>query len=465
MTGRTESPIVRRTQPPARVFRGRFASTLLPGLFEAIPTHTVHSFFSRDLPCMKAHLLTIGDELLIGQTTNTNAAWLGESLSRIGVNVERSVTVGDDAEAIRTELDRAYERASLVLTTGGLGPTHDDMTKSIVASYFGKELQIDEALLARVRSYYETRGREMPPEVADLAAVPEGFEMLRNDVGTAVGLWYEDTDLGRSIGVLPGVPPEMKSIYDNGIEPRLIDRDDVQDLAHRTLLTTGVPESSLQQKIGDVSGVLSDSLKLAYLPSTSGVRLRITAYAENRDEAESRIDDLEQILRDRVGKYIFGMGKDTLEGVVGGLLRDAGRTIATAESATGGLIGHRLTKISGSSDYFWGGVVAYANDVKVDVLGVSARDLASHGAVSEPVAEQMAAGVRERLGTDIGISTTGIAGPGGGSEEKPVGTVCIGYADPSTVRSVRLQLTQDRQLNKELFATSALETVRRQLLR
>lgn len=422
---------------------------------------------------MKAHLLTIGDELLLGQTTNTNAAWLGEALSRIGVHVERSVTVGDDEDAIVSELDRAYASAQLVITTGGLGPTHDDMTKSIVADYFGTELQMNDELLSRVRFYYERRGREMPAEVASLAEVPDGFEMLQNDVGTAVGLWYADETPGRSprlIAVLPGVPEEMKSIFDTAVAPRLTDRTDVQDLAHRTLLTTGVPESSLQQKIGDLSDWLSESLKLAYLPSTSGVRLRLTAFGEDKEEAEARIDDLEAELRRRIGKYVFGMGKDTLEGVIGELLKDEGLTVATAESATGGLIGHRLTKIPGSSAYFWGGVIAYANEVKTRLLEVDEATLAGNGAVSEPVAGQMARGVRQRLGTHIGISTTGIAGPGGGSEEKPVGTVCIGFAmgepnqAPNHVKTVRLQLTNDRKLNKELFATSALEMIRRQLI-
>ena len=422
---------------------------------------------------MKAHLLTIGDELLLGQTTNTNAAWLGEKLSQIGVHVERSVTVGDDEDAIVTELDRAYESAQLVITTGGLGPTHDDMTKSIVAEYFGCDLEVNDDLLARVRLYYERRGREMPPEVASMAEVPAEFEMLENNVGTAAGLWYADEEEGRGsrlIAVLPGVPDEMKSIFDNGVAERLSGRTDVQDLVHRTLLTTGVPESSLQQKIGDLSGWLSDSLKLAYLPSTSGVRLRLTAYGKDADAAKERIADLEAELRDRIGKYIFGTEKESLEGVVGQVLSDNALTVGTAESATGGLIGHRLTKIPGSSNYFWGGIIAYANDVKIAVLGVEPVTLETHGAVSTEVAEQMARGVRNRLGTHIGISTTGIAGPGGGSEDKPVGTVFIGFAmgtpgeDPTTIDTVRLQLTNDRHLNKELFATSALEMIRRQLV-
>lgn len=419
---------------------------------------------------MKAHLLTIGDELLIGQTTNTNAAWLGESLSRIGVHIERSVTVGDDSAKITQELDRAYRDAQLVITTGGLGPTHDDVTKSIVSDYFNAPLKTNAELLERVENYYERRGREMPPEVADLATVPDGFEMLENKVGTAVGLWYADDSGDRLLAVLPGVPDEMKSIYEHGVEPRLTERADLQDLAHRTLLTTGVPESSLQRKIGDLSDWLGDDLKLAYLPSTSGVRLRLTAYGHDREAAEARIDALEAELRDRIGKYIFGTGKDTLEGVVGDLLREKGLMMATAESATGGLIGHRMTAIPGSSDYFVGGVISYANAVKTGVLGVSEDTLRTEGAVSLAVAEQMARGVAEHLGSDLAVSTTGVAGPGGGTEDKPVGTLCIGFARRGSdgaiadVDSIRLHLTNDRTLNKELFATSAIEMVRRKLL-
>ena len=418
---------------------------------------------------MKAHLLTIGDELLIGQTTNTNAAWLGESLSRIGVRVDRSVTVGDEADAMRREIDRAYESARLLITTGGLGPTHDDVTKNVVADYFEAPLVTDEKLLSRIQQYYERRGRDMPDEVKQLAQVPEGFDLLENPVGTAAGLWYSDPSGERLLAVLPGVPQEMKSIYDAAVEPRLLSRADLQDLAHRTLLTTGIGESDLQAQIGDLSSVMDDDLRLAYLPSTSGVRLRLTAYGDDREEAEARLDELEAVLRNRVGKYIFGTGKETLEGVLGDMLRERGLTVATAESATGGLIGHRITGVPGSSDYYWGSVVAYANDVKVSMLGVSEGDLIAHGAVSEPVAVQMARGVKDRLGTDVGVSTTGVAGPGGGSEEKPVGTVWIGYArgygDDEATHAVRLQLTQDRDLNKELFATSALEMIRRQLLR
>lgn len=410
---------------------------------------------------MKAQILTIGDELLIGQTVDANAAWLGEQISLLGADIVRSTTVGDEARAIRTELDRAYEDANLIVTTGGLGPTHDDRTREVVADYFGVALREDDALLQQLRAYYGRRGRSFPAAARKIAQVPEGFELLENPVGTAPGLWH--AEVGRMIAVLPGIPQEMQAIAEASLLPRLQAHSDLQTVVHRTLCTTGVGESSLQEKVGDLSDYLDDTLKLAYLPSTSGVRVRLTAYGTDRKAAQARIDRLERVLRDRVGRYIFGTGDDKLEAVLGEMLRAHGSTVATAESCTGGLVAHRLTNVSGSSDYFLGSVVAYANPVKVNVLGVDSTVLETHGAVSEPVARQMARGVRERLGADVGVATTGIAGPTGGTPEKPVGTIWIGYADASGTEARRLQFVEDRAVNKELFSTAALDMIRGQL--
>jgi len=416
---------------------------------------------------MRAHLLTIGDELLIGQTTNTNAAWLGDRLSQLGVEVERAVTVGDDPDRMRQELDRAARRASLVLITGGLGPTHDDVTREVVSDYFDAPLRTDEAILERIRQYYESRGRQMPSAGPKLAQVPEGFEVLDNPVGAAVGLWYETTVHGDNclVALLPGVPEEMKGIFKGAVEPRLEQRPDLRDVLHRTLITSGIAESLLQERLGDLTDQLDEDLHLAYLPSTSGVRLRLTATDGTSVSAEERLDGLEARIRDRAGMHVIGTGDVTLEEVLGDQLRSAGRTIASAESATGGLIGHRLTGVSGSSDYFVGSVVAYANAVKRSALGVTAGVLDEHGAVSEPVALQMAEGVRQRLDADVGIATTGIAGPTGGTPEKPVGTVWLGYADEARTRAVKQQFVEDRTLNKELFASAALDLVRREQAR
>jgi nicotinamide-nucleotide amidase len=414
---------------------------------------------------MKAHILTIGDELLIGQTVDANAAWLGEQFSLLGIEIVRSTTVGDTAHTIHTELDRAFEDADLVVTTGGLGPTHDDLTREVVADYFGVPLRVNETLMQMLRDYYERRGRSFPEAARKIALVPAGFELMDNPVGTAPGLWYASANDARMIAVLPGIPQEMKAIAEAALLPRLRTRGDLQTVEHRTLLTTGVGESSLQEKVGDLSEYLDDALKLAYLPSTSGVRMRLTAYGDDRAEAQSRIKQLEQVLRERVGRYIFGTGDDELEAVLGDQLRERGLTVATAESCTGGFVAHRLTNVSGSSDYFVGSVVSYANRVKMEQLGVDPDVLAEYGAVSEPVARQMAQGVRTLLGANIGVSTTGIAGPTGGTPDKPVGTIWVGYADAQGDHARRLQFVKDRTVNKELFSTSALEMIRRQLQR
>ncbi len=411
---------------------------------------------------MKAELLTIGDELLIGQTTNTNAAWLGRRLSWLGFRVDRTVTMGDARESIQRELDRAYQDARLVVCTGGLGPTHDDVTREVVGEYFDAPLQTDDALLDRVRQYYERRDRDMPASAPSLARLPEGFEALDNPVGAAVGLWYEASD-GRIVVLLPGIPDEMTSIFDAAVEPRLEALPGVGEVHHRTLVTAGIPETALQEQLGDLSGMLGNDVHLAYLPSTSGVRLRLSAETDEGD-ASARLNEVETVIRERAGEYVIGTGDVTLEKALGGLLRDRDATIAAAESATGGLIGHRLTGVSGSSDYFLGSIVAYANRAKQAVLGVEAEAIREHGAVSETVAVQMAEGVREVLGTTLGVSTTGIAGPTGGTPEKPVGTVWVGVADADGAHARRHQFVEDRSLNKELFASAALEQARRGLV-
>ncbi len=414
---------------------------------------------------MNVHLLTIGDELLIGQTENTNAAWLGERLSELGFQMERTVTVGDDPETMREELDRAVHRARVVLLTGGLGPTHDDVTREVLADYFDAPLRTDDELMARVRRYYERRGRQMPKAAPKLAQVPEGFETLDNPVGAAVGLWHESSVDGRDryVGVLPGIPQEMKGIFDAAVQPRLEARTDIQPVTYRTLVTSGIGESSLQERLDALPDRLGDGLTLAYLPSTSGVRLRLTAVEGHDTPADERLDRLEAEIRERAGEHVIGTGRVTLEEVLGDTLREADWTIGSAESATGGLIGHRITGVSGSSDYYEGSIVAYANRAKQDLLGVTDEALEEYGAVSEAVAVAMAAGVRERLDVDVGISTTGIAGPGGGTDEKPVGTVWLGYADDTHTRAVRRQFVEDRTLNKELFATAALDLARREI--
>jgi nicotinamide-nucleotide amidase len=412
---------------------------------------------------MKATILTIGDELLIGQVVNTNASWLGEQVSLLGIDVVQIIALGDDEQAIHEALARAYETTDLMLLTGGLGPTHDDLTVEAVAHFFDAPLHTDQAILDKMTARFERRHRTMPESNRKLALVPEGFEVLANTVGTAPGLWFADAD-DHIVVILPGVPREMKAIFEEEVIPLLRQQKGLRAIRHRTLLTTGIGESNLQDKIGDLSAVLGPSLRLAYLPSTRGVRLRLTAMGEDNAAVEESLDRLEALLREKVGRYIYGTGDDSLEAVLGRLLTERGLTLAVAESCTGGHVLNLLTNIPGSSAYVVGGVVAYANSIKREQLGVSGAVLEAEGAVSKAVVLQMAEGVRTHLGADIGLATTGVAGPGGGTPEKPVGTVWIGYADADGSTALLLRLTHDREMNKELSSTGVLELARRQVL-
>lgn len=413
---------------------------------------------------MIGHLLTVGDEILLGQIVDTNAAWLGERLASVGVDLRRSETVGDDEDEIVAALDRAYAGgARVVIVTGGLGPTHDDVTRAAVARAFGRRLQFDASVLDQIEARYRSRGRIMPEIGRVMADVPDGFEALFNAKGSAPGLWGEGDD-GRLVAVLPGVPHEMMALADTFVLPRLVERQDGVVLS-RTIVTVGKGESDLSGMIEDLSSTLPDGLRLAFLPSLGSVRIRVTARGADLAAARADLDRATDAIRDRLGRLVAGEGEATLEGVLVDLLVERGLTVGIAESCTGGVLASRVTSIPGASRAFLGAVVAYSNAAKSDLLGVDPAVIEADGAVSEAVALQLAAGARERLGADIGVSTTGIAGPTGGTPDKPVGTVWLGYVDASTTRAVRLQLTTDRAVNMALTATAALDLVRRQLLR
>jgi nicotinamide-nucleotide amidase len=414
---------------------------------------------------MTAEIITIGDELLIGQVVNTNAAWIGEQLHLLGVDLVRVISLGDDEQIIQDEVSRALSAAEFVVVTGGLGPTHDDVTKTAVAALFGAPLQFDEAVYEHVKARFARRGRRMAESNRTQAMVPAGFHVLPNPVGTAPGLWYVDGRSGteRLLAVLPGVPHEMRHLMLNEVLPRLREHRGLRIIVHRTLLTTGIGESDLQDRIGDVSKLLSPTCRLAYLPGTTGVRLRLTAYGHDREEVHGMLDRLEAHLRQTAGRYIFGENDDTLEAVVGRALAERGLTVAVAESCTGGYVLNRLTNTPGASAYVVGGIVAYSNRAKVGLLGVDPATLDDEGAVSGTVAAQLARGVRKRFGTDIGISTTGVAGPAGGTPDKPVGTVWIGYSDASGDHATLHHFVEERILNKELSSTAALNLIRRRI--
>lgn len=415
---------------------------------------------------MKATILTVGDEILIGQIVNSNAAWLGEQLGLVGVDVERMETVGDDVQAIRCAIGRGFESSNLLIVTGGLGPTHDDITREAVAQSFDVPLVYRPDVMEQVERVFAERKRILPASNRRLAEVPEGFDPLLNPRGTAPGLWAERTINNQThrLVVLPGVPYEMKAIMREHVLPRLAKLSDAVVL-HKTLLTVGQGESTLAEELGDLSDILMNGVSLAYLPGAGIVRLRVSSRGENRDEAQSFLDGAVERLRKDLGDRVFGEDNDLLEGVVGTMLVDRGLTIALAESCTGGSVASRITRTAGSSRYFLGGIVAYSNEVKMKQLGVAEADLKEYGAVSEPAAIQMAEGIRNALGSEIGVSTTGIAGPGGGTPDKPVGTVWLGYADGVSAYATKLQLTGDRAINIALSTTAALNLVRKQLLR
>ena len=416
---------------------------------------------------MLGHLLTVGDEILLGQIVNTNAAWLGGRLADAGVDLRRAETVGDDEGEIARALDRAFaDGAAVVVVTGGLGPTHDDVTKAAVARVFGRRLVFHPDVFDAIDARYRARGRTMPAVGRVMAEVPEGFDVLENPKGTAPGLWGERTAGGRrqTVVVMPGVPYEMEAITETHVLPRLVERQDGVVLS-RTLLTVGKGESDITTLLGDLSDTITDGLTLAYLPSLGTVRLRVTARGPDRAAARARVDRAADAIRDALGALVFGEGETTLEAVVSDMLAARGLTLGLAESCTGGALAARVAAVPGASRVLCGAVVAYDNGVKEGALGVERAVMVEDGAVSERAALQMARGARAVLGADVGVATTGIAGPTGGTPEKPVGTVWIAYADAETERAVGLRFTTDRAVNVGLTTTAALDLVRRQLLR
>ena len=403
---------------------------------------------------MNAWIISIGNELLIGQTVNTNASWMGQRLGEIGVRVERVIMVGDDEAAIREALDEAMQKADVTLITGGLGPTHDDVTKQVVTEYFGGTLKFHPEILERLRKAFKKRGFEMPAVNENQAWLPDNARILPNNLGSAQGMLFEKS--GRRCIVMPGVPREMKFIMENSVLPMLQESISGEALLIHTWRTTGVPESVLFERLEDIPTIERYG-KLAFLPKYCGVDVRITIHASSMSEAQQRLKEVEKLILDKIGKYIYATGDTPLEQVVGEMLTAKRLTLAVAESCTGGLVCDRITNIPGSSNYFLGGVVAYSNEQKVSRLGVSEETLQRYGAVSEQTAMEMASGVRETTHADIGISTTGIAGPGGATPNKPVGLVYIGLSTAKQTRAQRFTFGEDRLINKERFTYAALQ--------
>jgi nicotinamide-nucleotide amidase len=412
---------------------------------------------------MRIELITIGDELLLGYTVDTNAAYLARELAAVGVSIVRRATVGDDANDIASAVRDALDRTGAVVTTGGLGPTSDDRTRPAIAELFGRELVPDEERWQALRALWQERGRgEIPLTNRTQIMIPRGATVLTNRHGSAPGIWLED-DHGRWCAMLPGVPREMRGMLADELLPRITARLDGQHrvvVRSRTLRTTGIAESKLAETLGALANGI-DGLSLAYLPGQEGVDLRLTARGLPPDVADASLASGIAALRAAVSRYAYAEERTDLAAVVLDACHAQGLTIGVAESCTGGLLGARLTSIPGSSSVVTGGVIAYSNAVKQALLGVSTETLERHGAVSEQVAVEMAGGVRNRLAVDIGVSITGVAGPGGGSPDKPVGLVWIAVDVRGDVRPYGSRFIGDRAEIRFRATQAALDLVRR----
>jgi nicotinamide-nucleotide amidase len=433
---------------------------------------------------MIVEIITIGDELLRGEIVDSNKAFLSDRLLDLGIECHYHTSVRDTAEDMSDAFLRAVSRCDVVLVSGGLGPTRDDLTAAVLARTLGREMLLDEASLETIREFFRRLGREMSENNAKQAYFPSGAEVLDNPVGTAPGFAIEQD--GALIFCLPGVPREMKRMMDDQVLPRLVAREAALEKGRRgsgngsasgagalavparpalrcaLLRTFGMGESALDHELADIG--VGQGVELGFRTSFPDNYLRPTARAATAEEAEARLAGLCRAIRERLGSLVYGEGDESMEWVVGQLLRERGKTLCVAESCTGGLIAERITEVSGSSDYFSGGVAAYSNASKTALLGVSEALLREHGAVSGPVAAVMAEGGRARFGSDVAISTTGISGPGGGTEEKPVGLVFVALADDQGTHTERFVFPLDRHRHRILTAQVALDWVRRRLL-
>lgn len=411
---------------------------------------------------MQALLLTIGDEILLGQTVDTNSTWLGQALNAIGIKVSRRITVSDQLDDIQDALTYGWETFDLVIMTGGLGPTKDDITKKAIASFFQVDLVFHQETWDRILRIFERIGRPTTEAHREQCFMPANADLMPNAMGTAPGMWFEKD--GRILISLPGVPYEMTSIMREGALPRLEKQPGLIPIFHRTLLTAGMGESQIASRLDAFEKSLPDYIKLAYLPSLGQVRLRLSAYGGEASARQKEIDRYAQMIYEEFGTDIYGEGEATLEATVGELLIQKGLNLATAESCTGGAIAHQITSVSGSSAYYLGSVIAYHNELKTSQLGVLPEELAEFGAVSEPVARQMVKGVLQTFHADVAISASGVAGPTGGSPDKPVGMIWIAVGNQTDIRTRELRLGKDRQKNIETTAVLALNELRLWLL-
>lgn len=406
---------------------------------------------------MKAEIITIGDELLYGQIQDSNSSFIGERLTAEGIEVVYKTSVGDDINRIEETFNIARSRADVIVASGGLGPTQDDLTKKAVVKAFRRNLIFHQEILTGIEEAFRKRGSAMPKVNQNQALIPQGAKALSNLWGVAPGIFLEDKEF--LFFALPGVPVEMKWMLENEVLPILKAKKPRHFILHRKLKTTGISESAIYERIEQLIDP-GGEVKAAFLPEHLGVTVRLTAESGDKDQAQNKIDEFERKVGDILGDYIYGTDDQTLEMVVGQLLGANKKTIATAESCTGGLIGARFTNVSGSSAYFERGVVTYSNQAKMELLNVPGEIIDKYGAVSEQVAILMAEGVRKLAQTDYGLSVTGIAGPSGGTPQKPVGLVYVGLAHENDSFAERFMFGENRRTNRERAAQAALNLVR-----
>ncbi len=408
---------------------------------------------------MKAEIITIGDELLIGQVIDSNSAWIAEQLNSIGIQVKQISSISDSCEHIKRALNEAGQRADIVLITGGLGPTKDDITKSTLCEYFNTKLVFNEKIYEQIAARFKKRNLPELESNKQQAYLPENCKIVENLQGTAAGMWFQK-DKVHYIS-MPGVPFEMKTMMLQSILPAIKQKFELPEIIHRTILTAGLGESFLAERIKTWEDDLPKNIKLAYLPSYEHLRLRMSIRGTNRQELEKQLDEQTQKLNTYISEYIFGRDNQKLQEIIGQLLLKKNATVATAESCTGGNIAKLITSVSGSSKYFKGSVIAYANEVKNEVLNVEMNIIDKYGAVSQEVVRQMAIGVKKLLKTDYAIATSGVAGPDGGTADKPVGTVWIAISTNDKTYTQKFIFNHNREINITRASFNALNFLRR----
>jgi len=403
---------------------------------------------------MNATIITIGDELLIGQVVDTNSAWMGQELNEAGIAVIRKIAVGDERSEIIDALNEARKISDLILITGGLGPTKDDLTKYVLCEYFNGQLVFDEEIFTMVKEFFDRLNRPMIESNRKQAEIPNNCTPIKNYLGTAPGMWFEQD--GKVFASMPGVPFEMKAMMKDFVIPKVKELFKTQAIIHKTIHTQGIGESFLAEKIRDIENSFPEGFKLAYLPNLSQIRLRITGTGEGEDVLMKKADELLNRLNERVGEFVFGYDNTSIEQEIGISLRAQKKTMGTAESLTGGLIAQKIASVPGASEYFAGSIIAYSNELKKNLLEVKQETLTLHGAASEQAVREMIRGALKALQTDYVVSVSGIAGPAGGTPEKPIGTVWIGVGSDENIIVKKFLFSRTREIIMELTAISAL---------